>query len=436
MKTSFKSLILICACIASLLFSCKKEWDAPPVRPVPVGGIKNIDSLRAWVDKNGKQPYQVNVDASVYLTITADEASGNIYKEVYAVDAYNRAICIKLLSGGGLYQGDSIRLNLNGSTVDYGNEQLQIDSVDVTKQVIKMAVGKNVAPTVVTIAQLDTTYESKLIQINNVEFSDKYKGKTYADVVNKLSTSYTLHDCSANKLKTAVAYTSSYANFASQVIPSANGSIIAIAKRYNDQIELIFRNYSEIKLTNTPCGDAVDSLYETFNEATGGTIDEETVGGWTNYMKQGSRAWEFYTSAPGSATNPCAATDYSSTDPRNEMWLITPPINNSATKYLSFKNATRYNTNSTIQLFLLISTNFDGVNVSSATWTPITTDQITTLSSFYQTQSIPFNQASPFNGNTNILNNYNGKFHIAFKFVSNKTDSLGSYYIDNVKIGN
>lgn len=434
MKTKFFPIILLAACFATLLFSCKKEWDAPPVRPVPVGGIKTVDSLRSWVDNNGKSPYKVSVDASIYLTITADETSGNIYKEVFAIDPSNKAISLQLLSSGGLYQGDSIRLNLNGATIDYDNEQLQIDSVDVAKSVIKIATGKNVAPKVVTVKQLDSTYESQLVILYGVEFGDIYKGKTYADVVNKKSTSYLIHDCTADKQSTAMVYTSSYANFASQVIPSANGSITAIAKRYNDQMELIIRNFNEVKLTNPACGDAVDSLYETFTGGTSGSY--LALGGWTNKEYYGTEKWETYTSAPASASNPCGASGYSSSQTRNEMWLITPPINNSATKYLSFKNATKYNSGSTIQLFLYVSTNFDGVNIPAATWIPINTDQITTMSSFYQTQNIAFNQASAFNGNTNLLNNYSGKFHVAFKFTSNKTDSVGSYYIDNVKISN
>lgn len=436
MKTKLASITLFTACAASLFFSCKKEWDAPPVRNVPVGGVKNVDSLRAWVDNNGKAPYAVNVDASIYLTITADETSGNIYKEVFAVDGYDKAICIKLLSSGGLYQGDSIRLNLNGSTIDYGNEQLQIDSVDVSKQVVKMAVGKNVAPKVITVGQLDSTYESQLVQLNGVEFLDRFKGRTYADVVNKQSTDYTIHDCTVDKQNTALVYTSSYANFAGQIIPSANGSIIAIAKRYNEKMELIIRNFSEVKLTNPACGDVLDSLYETFSKGPVNDYFPRDYRLFSNLSAYGTEKWETYTASPANASNPCAGSGYSSGQTRNEMWLITPPINNSASKYLSFKNATRYNNNSTIQLFLLVSTNFDGLNISAATWTPISTDQITTMSSFYQTQNIPFNQPSPFNGNTNILNNYSGKFWVAFKFVSNKTDSLGSYYIDNIKISN
>lgn len=433
MRAKYFSITMMTALTMLLVVSCKKEWDAPPVRTVPVGGIKNIDSLRAWVNNNGKQPVKVTTDASIYLTITADESSGNIYKEVFAIDEYNRAIAIKLVSSGGLYQGDSIRLNLNGSTIDYSNEQLQIDSVNVDNSVIKMDVGKNVAPKVITTSQLDSTYESQLIQINGVEYSDVYKGKTFADVVNKKSTSYYIHDC-VNKGITALVYTSSYANFASQVIPNANGSIIAIAKRYNGSIELIYRNFSEIKLTNPPCGDAVDVLNETFTGATSGS--NLLLGGWTNYTQQGSQAWEGYTTTPANATNPCGASGYSSGDSRNVMWLVTPPINNSATKYLKFKNATKYNTNSTIQLFLYASTNFDGSNVLAATWIPINTDQITTMSSFFTTQQIELNNPSAFNNNTNILNNYSGKFHIAFKFVSNKIDSLGSYYIDNVEVNN
>ncbi len=432
-NTTYFSVAALALLLTLLLSSCKKEWDAPPVRPIPVGGIKNIDSLRSWINKNGKQPYKIGIDASIYLTITADETSGNIYKEVYAKDDNNDAIAIKLMSSGGLYLGDSIRLNLNGATLELSSGQLQIDSVNVDNSVIKMAVGKDVAPKVITIAQLDTTYESQLIQINAVEFSDVYKGKTYADIVNHMSTSYTLHDC-VNKGKTAVAYTSSYANFASQVIPNANGSIIAIAKRYNTTMELIFRNYAEIKLTNAPCTDAVDTLFETFTGAVGGS--NLTTGGWSNYIQQGSQAWEGYTTTPANITNPCAASGYSGGDLRNVMWMVTPPITNSATKYLKFKNATKYNTNNTIQLFLYASTDYNGSSVQAATWIPINTDQITTMSSFYTTQKIGLNSPDAFNNMTNILNNYNGKFYIAFKFVSNKTDSLGSYYIDNVEIDN
>lgn len=424
--------LMLAVLLSAVIVSCKKTLDAPPVKTVPVGGFKTIDSLRAWYNNNGKQMVKVRVDASINLVITADETSGNIYKEVYARDVSGKGVDVKLMSSGGLYLGDSIRLNLNGSTIEVANGQLQIDSVTVDNQVTKIATLVYTAPKVITVAQLDTTYESQLIQINGVEFADLYKGKTYADAVNHQNTSYSLHECGSTK--SAVAYTSGYANFANQVIPSANGSIIAIAKRYNTGMELIFRNYSEIHLVNAPCGDAVDTLYETFSGGSSG--QNIAVSGWTNYIKQGSQAWETYTATPASAANPSASTGYSAGDARNEMWLVTPPIINSATKYLTFKNATKYNSGGTIQLFLYVSTNYDGANVPAATWTPITTDQISTSSTFFQTQQIAFNSPSQYNGNTNILNNYNGKFYVAFKFVANKVDSLGSYYIDNVKISN
>jgi hypothetical protein len=351
---------------------------------------------------------------------------------VYAVDENGKGIDVKLMSSGGLYLGDSIRLNLNGSSIEIANGQLQIDSVTVDNQVTKIATGKFVAPRVVTIAQVDSSLESQLIQINGVEFSDLYKGRTYADAVNHTNTSYALHECGSTK--SAVAYTSGYANFASQIIPSKNGSIIAIAKRYNSSMELIFRNFSEIQLVNPPCGDAVDTLNETFSGGTSG--QNISIAGWTNYIQVGSRAWQTYTTTPGSSTNPCASTGYSTTDQRNVMWLVTPPVTNSTTKNLTIKNASKYNTNNTVQLFLYASVDYNGSNVQAATWIPINTNQISTTASFFQTQPIYLNTPDANNNNTNVLNNYNGKFYIAFKFVSNKVDSVGSYYIDNVKISN
>jgi hypothetical protein len=434
MKTKHILLIFSVALAAGLFFSCKKTFDAPPVKSIPTGGFKTIDSLRAWVNKNGKQMVRITADASINLVITADETSGNIYKEVFAIDQNGKGIDVKLMASGGLYLGDSIRLNLNGSTIEIANGQLQIDSVVVDNQVTKVATGKMVAPKVVTISQLDTTYESQLIKINNAEFRTQYQGKTFADVVNGKSTSYEIHECGMPY--TAVPYTSNYANFAGQTIPSGNGSIIAIAKRYNNGMELIIRNFAEVQLTNAGCGEVVDTLTENFNKGSFGK-DLNSYNGWYrtwyNIAQYGTYLWQDYPKTAAGTNLYAHFSSYPSSAPVDTAWLITPPIKWSATKTLTFQTGAAFWKGD--QLEVLVSTDFNGTNMGTAHWTNISSN-FTIASSGSGT----FNGSNYVNSGTVSLAPLitgTGNFYIGFRYWGSKSANYTTdYYLDNVIIKN
>ena len=53
------------------------------------------------------------------------------------------AINVRLVSSGGLYEGDSIRINLNGTILDEYNGMLQLDNVDVDINVQKFFTPNN-----------------------------------------------------------------------------------------------------------------------------------------------------------------------------------------------------------------------------------------------------------------------------------------------------
>ena len=64
---------------------------------------------------------------------------------------------------------------------EYG-ELIQLDNVSVDEQIVKIATNKLVTPYVTTINQLDVEEdESRLIQLNNVEFQTI--NVTYADAI-------------------------------------------------------------------------------------------------------------------------------------------------------------------------------------------------------------------------------------------------------------
>src|SRR4051812_31772366 len=126
--------------LAALLFlvfsSCKKEYDVPPVKNAETGTKINVATIKSKY-KTGAA-YRFLSDSNLYCMVIADEVSGNLHNEFYVRDATG-ALHIKVLSGGGLFIGDSIRVNLKGSILnDYGG-LIQLDSLDADNNVVKLA---------------------------------------------------------------------------------------------------------------------------------------------------------------------------------------------------------------------------------------------------------------------------------------------------------
>ncbi|NQX98287.1 MAG: hypothetical protein HRT73_10475, partial [Flavobacteriales bacterium] len=118
--------ILGLALITTAIFftSCEKEFDTIPVKKLSSENIITIDSLRNIY--NGFDTTIVG-DYSVYGVVTADEVSGNIYKELYIQDETN-AMKLQLSSSSDFYIGDRVRIALKGVTITKDNNMLIIDN--------------------------------------------------------------------------------------------------------------------------------------------------------------------------------------------------------------------------------------------------------------------------------------------------------------------
>ncbi len=107
-----------------------------------------------------------------------------------------------------------------------------------------------------------------------------------------------------------------------------------------------------------------------------------------------------------------------------ETWLITPPVSNISSKKLSFKTAVAFWNHADTPFGVYISTDFDGSNFETATWTELTGLNVANASS-------P-NHAWVETGDID-LSAYSGNAAIAFKYVGSKTETT-SYRIDDVKV--
>jgi hypothetical protein len=363
-----KKYIPFVAAVLAVISSCKKEFDSPPVKEIPVGSVITLDSLRGMFTGT---PIKFTQDYSVYGVITADETSGNLYKNIYMSDG-TAAINLRLLVSGGVYQGDSIRLYLKGCVLSQYNGMLQVDSVNTDNNIIKQASGKVVIPETVTISQINTNLqqlEGHLVKIDSVQFIASDAGTTYANAVTQASASKTIEDCSGN---TVILRNSGYANFAGSPTATGKGSVIAIVGDYNNTVQLYIRSINDVNMPTARCGGAsLPYLSKNFDD---GSV---TSGGWLNTQVSGTISWGLFSGDIASISNYISPSNYAC-----ETWLISPAIDLSGatTPNLYFESAYKY-TGPALQL--MVSTNYSGSgDPNLATWTNLTSSAIWSTGNF------------------------------------------------------
>lgn len=360
MKKTKNKLLTICFLFA--LVTCNKKYDEPPVNNFPEGTIKTISDL-----KNEYTGTPFNIASNYIITgiITTEETNGNFYKEAFLQDN-SGGIKLKLKNSGGLYIGDSIKINIQGLTLsDYG-EMIQIEEVDVDQNVLKIATQKNINPYVVSINNLNMIEDPcKLIQINNVEFSDT--NNTYSDGISLITGENELTDCNENVIAIR---TSGYANFANNSIASGNGVVTGIFTKFGTEKQLLIRDINEVQLNSQRCNGTGgggtgnnDLILE--NDFSSNNISDN---GWTQHDVNGGQPWT--TSDQGSTGNFYAKATNTSSKIECETWLISPEfslVSSLNNPILSFRTAT-FNQNSDLEV--KISTNYNGTDSpNTATWT-------------------------------------------------------------------
>jgi len=401
-----KKLLLIVS-LGLVIISCKKEIDHPPITVLTDNQIITMDTLLAMYQGEN---IKFDKDVSVYATVTMDEVDGNVYKNVFIQEG-NSAINMRLQSSGDLYVGDYIRINLNGTVLSKFAGVMQLDSVDFSKNIAVQAPNKPLTPKIATIADIsasflttlatepsDPTYKwefaSKLVTLENVQFSASDLNGTYADGPAQQSKNINLTDCEGNSI---LVRSSGYSNFANDSVAIGNGSITVIVSRYNSDLQLSIRSINEVNMTDARC--------EGINIPVGSTIikdfndDDVTSNGWITYSVAGpSVIWE--TSTLGGAASPYLkiANWDGTANIACENWFISPKYKFDAgsTPSMSLTNDVNY---AGPQLQLMISSDYDGYgDPNNFTWTNITAtvswDPNTSAWGFANTGAIDLSQFS------------------------------------------
>lgn len=373
-----------------LIYSCKKEYDHPPLKGINDGAKITIKKMKeriptfassyAYTFKGG--------DTNLYCTVISDEVNGNFYQQVFAQDDAGGAIQINLKESGGVYTGDNIRINLNQISLVSANNMIYLDSVDASKSIVKISSGNRVQPKTTTLSQLLTysanpghtaSLQSQLVELNGVEFKPNPLYSTFADAIGKTSVNQTLTTCEAGQ--TLILRTSGRSNFAGKSLPNGNGKIIGIVTQYNSTMQLTLRDYKEVNMIGPLCSSPINTnvtsaiLHKDFNDFS------ISSGGWTVYSVSNT-AVGWTTSTFSTSTTPFAKISgfTGGVNTNSENWLISPVINLSSTQnpVLTFQSAAKF---SGTTLDVLVSTNYVSGNPSSGNWVSLSPNFVLSPSS-------------------------------------------------------
>jgi hypothetical protein len=257
-------------------FACNKKFNDPALF-IPADTIANLSiaDLKAMhVTGNFEK---ISDDKIIEGIVVADDESGNFYKEIVIedstagitvkLDGYNlyanypagRKVFIKLK---GLYIGDYNKLIEIGAGVDSSGIKptlIALPSPLIGQYILKGSLKNTVAPKLITIDQLNDSYQSELIQINNLEFNDSDLSKTYADTtLSKSAVSFILKTCTG---KSIALRNSSYANFAGFKVAKGNGSLLAVYGVFGYTKQLFIRDTSDVRFNSYRCsGGNLDTM--------------------------------------------------------------------------------------------------------------------------------------------------------------------------------
>jgi hypothetical protein len=415
MKGKLITLIVLCSLLVQHN-SCKKEYDLPPVKQSESGSKINISMIKSKYMAN--MNYRFKADSNLYCVVTADEVSGNLFKEIFVRDATG-ALHVNMINSGGFYIGDSIRINLKGAVLNDYNRLIQLDSVDSDKNMVKLAAGYKPSPVIMSIGQIlantaaTNSVQSKLVSIQNIEFIESDRLQTFADPIGKNTLNRILRSCTG---ETLALRTSGYSNIADKKTPGGNGVLTGIISQFGNSMQLLLRDISEVNMNGPVCAltnTGTTYLLKDFND------NNLTSEGWEAIKVNGAIAWQVTSGSNFSKVAECNNWLGSGNQPACETWLISRVIDLSAASAPTFSFESAFTFNGPV-LETYISTGYVSGSPTAATW-QLLNAQYGTNATFKPSGLIDLKSFRHKNA------------RIAFKYVGN-LNSGSKWQIDNIRV--
>lgn len=279
MKTKHIFLAIIAA--LSLTACIDGDWDTPDMTNPPYGNNKIAEDASKQVtiaDLKDKYAIVINKssfkriedEAQLKCTVIGNDIGGNIYKQIIVQDATGALVVG--INGTGLFPflsvGQQILIDLKDLCIGGYGEQPQLGD-EYNNSIGRMSTEKweqhvRILPSH-DISQIDTIdffkvaqtdidrYCGHLVKLENVTIGDpgypiapEYKAGTPL-IYNGSTNGYVHHTINGQSMSKLLLRTSTYADFASWVIPSTPVTLYGIATRFRDTWQILIRAEEDIK---------------------------------------------------------------------------------------------------------------------------------------------------------------------------------------------
>lgn len=434
---------IIMAMVATLMASCMgSDYAAPGLDPdnAPWGNneitetnVVSIADLKAryasTIASNGY--VKIEEDMQIKGVVTGNDYAGNIYQQIPVQDETGALVVGVSASAlhGFLPEGQEILIDLKDLYIGGYGEQCQIGSVYTSPNTGKTGIGRmdrytwqkhfrligeaDVAkadalaedfdPSKLTDASYMEANAGKLMTIRRVSFLNADGKSVFAPDDGSVALT---SNCANRALreyssKNIVVRTSTYADFAQEIIPEGTKDIKGIFTRYYDTWQILLRSTDDITDSQTA---AFEGLFDSQGDF---VIEDKQLPDELTYIWTWSGSYGMKASAYLNNTN------YAS-----ESWLISPVIDLSqlTSATLTFQQAGNFFSDMQADCSVLVSTDRQD-------WTPLTVE------------GWPEGNSWTFYDSTADLSAYAGQsqVYIAFRYTSSDMKA-GTWEVRNVVV--
>ncbi len=358
-----------------------------------------VGSLRAAFN-NGAGSAPAN--SKIQGIVISDRTTNNFNSRNLILQDGSRGIVVRFTEDHNFDLGDRLEVVVSGAALSEFNGLLQLNNME-TSAVMVLEKGQTISPRTATVGEvLDSldVWESTLVRINGVQLSGN----------NVYGGALTVTDATGS----VVLFTFNSATFAQQSIPSGEVELTAIVSRFNDP-QLVIRDASDVSGGTVTVPVDTLLLRESFDRS---EEDEDlALEGWRNVAIKGSRVWR---GEAFSGEKFAQATAFQDSNAEMETWLISPALPADSARVLTFRSALAFHVHD--GLAVLISDDFNGQDIGSATWKELNATLAGANDGRYEWVD---------SGEVD-LSGYSGQIYIAFRYIGNKDSQTTTYRIDDI----
>ena len=416
----------------------------------------SIADLKSKFINNNNSAILIDTDIYIKGYVSSSDRAGNFFKELFLQNApENPSAGIKLIINQvetynqynigrevyinmkGLYIGeervDNGVVTIGGATEtnQFGTAVKRLTENQRKQHLYRSSNTERLLPLNLNLSLVSGNHIGLYVQFKNVEFADNLSGKRYFDPAQDFDTLRQLQSCSSNVgYSNFTLETASFASFKDDLLPTGNGTILGVVTKTYDGSKLVLglNEVSGVNMTEERCIPLTIEDFEIIYEENFESARKNSVfnfNGWTNFAEAGNPKWREKNVDGNGYTE---FSSFNSWNPSNIAWLITPglDIDSQSHVYLKFKALQHHVVSPNNTLEVMVSTDFDGINVLTANWIPV--------DAALPSQHTPSNQFV--DSGLIDLSSYTGILYIAFKVTGSGTnDSLaGTYQIDDLLI--